>query len=137
MCKLKHLPKTSKEYSLLSMVTRSREGEAEHDSQIVLDAIWNSSKIGLCPCDPQTGRILKVNNTLCSFFWQSAEDLLSRSLPELFHPDDRAAYQDLSDPHRSNELDNGRMLQQFLRSDGGTVSGDLVVNCTRKEPFLI
>lgn len=137
MCKLKHLPKTSKEYSLLSMFTRSCEGEAERDSQIVLDAIWNSSKIGLCLCDPQTGRILKVNNTLRSFFWQSAEDLLSRSLPELFHPDDRAAYQDLSDPLRSNELDNGRILQQFLRSDGGTISRDLVVNCTRKEPFLI
>lgn len=104
---------------------------AERQSKARLQAILGSAGVGMCLCDPQSGRFLTVNNSLCAFFCRSEDELLRCTWQELTHPDDLEADQLLAAQLHRGEFDQYRLRKRFRRPDGSTVWGDLVVSCNR------
>ena len=49
--------------------------------------------IGHGQADPESGRLLLVNQRLCAITGYPAEELLRLTVPQITHPDDRAADQ--------------------------------------------
>ena len=101
--------------------------------QIRLQAIQDSAGVGMCLCDPLSGRFLTANSALCSFFGRTQDDLLQCTWQELTHPDDLETDQKLASQLVRGEMDHYRLRKRFLRPDGTSVWGDLFVSCTRND----
>ncbi|MEB3165866.1 MAG: PAS domain-containing protein [Cyanobacteriota bacterium] len=67
--------------------------EQERQLQQRLQTVLRSAGVGMCLCDPLSGRFLSVNDALCAFFGRSEADLLNDTWQELTHPEDLAADQ--------------------------------------------
>ncbi len=77
------------------------------------------------------GRILAVNPAARELFGHSADGLVEVSLHRLVHPDDIGADVEGRERIARGETDSYRVLQRFVRPDGGTFLGDLTVNTLR------
>lgn len=96
-----------------------------------LEAVQSSAGVGMCLCDPVTGRFLTVNAALCAFFGRSEAELLQCTWQDLTHPEDLEADQKLAVRLHHGEFDSYRLRKRFLLRDGSSKWGDLVVACTR------
>ena len=96
-----------------------------------LEIVSASAGVGMGLCDPLTGRFLSVNGALCAFFERSAADLLACTWEQLTHPDDRNSDQPLAQQLQGGAINRYQLRKRFLRADGSTIWGDLVVACTR------
>ena len=105
--------------------------EKEHRLQHRLEAVYRNGGIGMCLCDPLTGRFLSVNSALCEFFERGEADLLQCTWQQLTHPDDLDTDQKLAARLHRGDLNRYRLRKRFLRADGTTIWGDLVVSCSR------
>lgn len=105
--------------------------EQERHLQERQQAIQDSAAVGMCLCDPATGRFLSVNTALCTFFDRSAAELMQCNWQELTQPDDLEADQKLTEKLRRGEFNSYRLRKRFLGRDGSTKWGDLAVACTR------
>lgn len=105
--------------------------ELERQLQARLRTIVQSAGVVMCLCDVQTGRFLTVNDALCRFFGRSEADTLACTLQEFTHPEDLAADRELAARLQQGELNSYRLRKRFLRSDGQSIWGDLVVSCTQ------
>ncbi|MEB3362310.1 MAG: diguanylate cyclase [Synechococcaceae cyanobacterium] len=104
--------------------------EEERQLQQRLQTVLRSAGVGMCICDP-SGRFLSVNAALCAFFARPEADLLACTWQQLTHPEDLAADQRQAERLLRGELDNYRMRKRFLRPDGSSIWGDLVMACSR------
>ena len=96
-----------------------------------LETVQRSAGVGMCLCDPLSGRFLSVNAALCDFFGRREQDLLHCTWQQLTHPEDLEADRKLAAQLQRGEIDTYRLRKRFLRPDGRTIWGDLVVSCSR------
>ena len=52
-------------------------------------ALFEWAPIGMCETDPYTGRFLRVNNKMCNIAGYSKDELLSMTIFQLSHPEER------------------------------------------------
>jgi diguanylate cyclase (GGDEF)-like protein/PAS domain S-box-containing protein len=105
--------------------------EQERQLQVRLQTLMQNAGVGMCLCDSDTGHFLSVNSALCRFFGRSESELLACTWQTLTHPEDLLADQRLANQLQHGELDSYRLRKRFLRPDGSSVWGDLVVACSR------
>ncbi len=105
--------------------------EEERRLQQRLETVQQSAGVGMCLCDPLSGRFLTVNAALCAFFGRSDAELLRCTWQDLTHPEDLEADQKLAVRLHHGEFDSYRLRKRFLLRDGSSKWGDLVVACTR------
>lgn len=89
-----------------------------------------NSGIALLLCDP-SGRFLEVNEALCGLLQRPAAGLRNASWPEITHPADLAADQELLEQLQRNQRQSYCLRKRFLRPNGDTIWGDLHVACVR------
>jgi PAS domain S-box-containing protein len=77
------------------------------------------------------GRFVRVNRSLCEIFGYSEKELLSKSVKDISHPDDR----DVTDAERarvrSGEIESARFEKRYIRADGRVVWVDLAIALVR------
>ncbi|MCD6041752.1 MAG: multi-sensor signal transduction histidine kinase, partial [Burkholderiales bacterium] len=77
------------------------------------------------------GRFVLVNRRLCEMLGYSEDELLSKSVKSISHPEDR----DVTDAERarirSGEIESARFEKRYLRKDGAEVWVDLAVALVR------
>ena len=97
------------EEHLRQQQTQSRKEELEHAftrkaaelraSDERWRATFDRAAMGICLCDPVTGRFLEVNAALCEQLGYSLDELRMRTFYDITHPDDlvenRSRFQDL------------------------------------------
>ena len=93
--------------------------------------LQDSAAVGMCLCDPVTGRVISVNLALCVFLDRSAAELMQCNWLELSHPDDLEADQRLAEKLHRGEFNSYRLRKRFPGPDGSTKWGDLVLACIR------
>lgn len=96
-----------------------------------LQMVSRTAGVGMCLCDPLSGRFLSANDALCQFFARPEAELLACTWQQLTHPEDLVADQRLAEKLQRGDFDQYRLRKRFRRPDGSTVWGDLVVSCTR------
>jgi PAS domain S-box-containing protein len=94
--------------------------EALQKSEADFRAIFELAGTGIAQADPQTGRLLRVNQKLCDITGFSGEELLAMTIQELTRPEDReqdfAVYQRMLLGDEEYEVE-----RRYLREDGGVV----------------
>ena len=94
-------------------------------------AFFELSGAGMAQADLRTGRLLRVNDTLCTLLGYAADELLGMAITELTHPDDRAA-----DLARFTALVRGEtptyaIEKRYVRKDGRIVWALATVSVVR------
>jgi PAS domain S-box-containing protein len=81
--------------------------------------------------------VLRANEALCCILGYPLDELVTKSLQDITHPDDLTA--DLSEVERmlDGTIDSYGMDKRYLRKDGAIVWTRLTVSCVRKSDGLI
>jgi PAS domain S-box-containing protein len=94
-------------------------------------AIFENAGVGIAHLGPDL-TWLKVNEAFCRIVGYPAEELLTKSMREITHPDDLAADYENAALMRAGLLDSAEMDKRYTRKDGTIVSTRLTVSCVRK-----
>ncbi len=81
--------------------------------------------------DPDTGRIVQVNDAFCRLIGYTEEELRQLTFLELHHPDDRKQTQVAYDAMKRGECSNYHQEKRYLRKDGSMIWVDVVTNLIR------
>ena len=87
-------------------------------SEDVYRSLFDNAGTANCETDPVTGHILKVNDRMCEMFGYSRDELLSMSLVDLTHPNDRQASIDMLDAITAGGHDTLTVDKRYMRKDG-------------------
>ena len=96
----------------------SRRDLLEHEQRFA--ATYEHVSIGISEIDP-TGRILRVNEAICSITGYSREDLQQSVLFRHSHPDDTDSDRDAFRKQVAGDLDFYSVEKRFVRKDGRTI----------------
>ncbi|HSU01675.1 MAG TPA: PAS domain S-box protein [Nocardioides sp.] len=88
------------------------------------------SPIGMALVSP-AGEFLRVNAALCDMLGYEPEELRSRTVHEVTHPDDADADRSLAMDVLEGRIDSFRVAKRYLRSDGSVMSGELTLTLVR------
>ncbi|CAB1369153.1 EAL domain-containing protein [Denitratisoma oestradiolicum] len=91
---------------------------------------FEQAAVGIAHLAPD-GRWLRVNECLCNIIGYSRDELLSKTLQDIAHPDDVEANFVLLRRILAGDLDLGSFEKQYLRKDGGTVWINLAMSPAR------
>ena len=81
-------------------------------------AMFELASVGLAQADPQTGRLLRVNQKICEITGYSVGEMLEMRISEFTHPEDRAEDSVRFQQALRAESADYRMEKRYIRKDG-------------------
>src|SRR5207302_840961 len=119
------------EIAIFDDITARKQAEAALSaSEALYRQTFELATAGIAHVD-LTGRLMKVNRSLCEILGYSEKELIGRSVKEVSHPADR----DLTDAQRARlhegGLDSVRFEKRYLKNGGSIVWVDLAVALAR------
>jgi PAS domain S-box-containing protein len=110
---------------------RKRTEQELRESEARFRAFFETAAVGAAHADPTTGRFLQVNEKLCRFLGYDREEMISMTISDVTHPDDRA--RDLEGLSRllRGEIREYTVEKRYVSKDGQTVWGQLAVSLVR------
>jgi PAS domain S-box-containing protein len=101
------------------------------ESEARFRATFENAAVGIAHLAPDL-RWLRANKALCRILGYPVDELVTKSLQDITHPDDLAA--DLAQVERllDGEIASYDMDKRYLRKDGSIVWGRLTVGCVRE-----
>jgi len=101
-----------------------RESEKRYADTIELAAI------GISHVD-DAGRYVHVNRALCNLLGYTREELLSVTVKQISHPEDRDVADTMRARLRAGEIDSFQLEKRYLHKDGSTVWVQLTISVQR------
>jgi PAS domain S-box-containing protein len=120
--------------ALLFSELRTEQVEARRaltDSEARFRATFENAAAGVALVG-SGGSILRVNNSLVRMLGYSAEELKTRTIQDITHPDDLEANLSVLNKLLIGETDSYCIEKRYVRKDGDIVWGSLTVGCVRK-----
>lgn len=105
---------------LFDITDRQRRDIALREAEDRFKAAFASAPIGMGLHD-RDGRWLQVNPALCALLGYCENELLSMSILEMTHPDDRALHVELEQELIAGTRPSYRVAKRYLHADGRTV----------------
>src|SRR5262249_32262187 len=93
-------------------------------------ATFENAAVGIAHLAPDL-RWIRANEALCRILGYTVDELVSRSLQDITHPDDLAADLAQIEQMRDGKIDRYDMDKRYLRKDGAMVWARLTVGCVR------
>lgn len=106
-------------------------GEALQESEERFRAAFNQAAVGMSQTDSFTGRLVRVNQRLCSILGYSEQELLQMYVGDFSHPDDQGKDQALVARMLSGAIHEFELEKRYRRKDGSEVWVDLAVAAMR------
>lgn len=110
--------------SLLRLRARQTENqqlvERLRRSEEQFRGLFEQAAVGICVVGPD-GRLLRVNDKLCSITGRTAEELLKYELRDLSHPEERAEHESQVGKLLLGGVSEVSLDQRLLRPDGDTI----------------
>ena len=112
-------------------ITQLREAEeARQASEARLAATYEAASVGIAEAN-ESGRLLRVNNSLCRITGRTREQLLALSFLDYTHSDDRAEDAQLYERQVRGEIDSYSLRKRVLRPDGSVRHLDIFSSSVR------
>lgn len=108
-------------------VQRRQADVARQESEERFRSTFNQAAVGIGHVSPQ-GEWLIVNQKLCAILGYAESELLTRTLPDVVHASDRAAYDANASRLLSGESETYSLETRMLRKDGTETWGELTVS---------
>jgi PAS domain S-box-containing protein len=81
-------------------------------------AMFELASVGKAQVDPHTGRYIRVNPKLCEMTGYSPEELMTKTIGEITHPEDQERDTDALKQLMSGELQEYSSEKRYIRKDG-------------------
>lgn len=104
--------------SFNDITDRKQAVAAMQQSEEQFRAMFEMASIGMAQADPHNGRFLRVNQKMCAITGYSAEELLSKRVRDITHPDDRAADGRLFQRVIKGAQSDYQVEKRYIRKDG-------------------
>jgi PAS domain S-box-containing protein len=104
--------------------------EARKASETRLAATYEAASVGISEAD-ENGRLLRVNDSLCSITGLSREELLRSTFFDYTHPEDRVDDAELYARQVRGEIDNYTIRKRAVRPDGSVRHLDIFSSSVR------
>jgi PAS domain S-box-containing protein len=118
--------------SATTNITGLRRAEAALlESEAAFRAMFEVSSVGKVEVEPETGRFLRVNAAMCKFVGYTEAELLSRTVYDITHPDERDRDREPLRRLVAGESDVFDVEKRYIRKDGYTVWARATVNVVR------
>ncbi len=101
------------------------------DSEARFRATFENAAVGIAHFAADF-RWLRVNEALCRILGYRADELVTKSLEEINHPDDLRACLAQVERMRAREIDSFGMDKRYIRKDGSIVWARLTNGCVRR-----
>ena len=101
------------------------------DSEVRFRATFENAAAGIAHLSSDL-RWLRANEALCRILGWPIDELLTKSLRDISHPDDIAVDLAYVEQMRAGKIDSYDMDKRYLRKDGTIVWGRLTVGCVRR-----
>ncbi len=111
--------------------------QALQESEKNFRAIFETAAIGMAEADPVTGKFLRVNLKFCQMTGYSAEELLSKTIETITHPDDREKSMEGWRRMARGEVPEYTTEKRYIHKDGHEVWAHLNVVALRDENGVI
>ena len=118
---------------LIHVLDRTKELEAAAARERALtefETSFDAAPIGICLVAPD-GRLIRVNDALCSLLGRPSDELLRLDFQQITHPDDLATDLALLRDTLSGALDGFDVEKRYLRPDGSVIDARLSVSLVR------
>ncbi len=106
------------------------------DSEARFRATFENAAVGIVHFDPDF-RWLRVNQAVCRILGYRPDELVTKSLEDINHPDDLRACLVQVERMRNREIDSFAMDKRYRRKDGSIVWTRLTNGCVRKSDGAI
>ena len=116
-----------------------RAQAALRESEEWLRAVFDNAPVGIEDVSP-SGKFLRVNPQFCQITGYTADELLSRRIQDITHPDDSEANLARLQCVASGEIDTASVEKRYLRKDGQVVWAEVSYAAVRDpdgSPVLI
>ncbi len=114
---------------VISEQVGARRALAEREAQF--RSTFENAAIGIAHVVPD-GRLVRVNEAFCRILGYPADELTTKSVQDITHPDDLAASVARLEQMRGRKVDRYDAEKRYLRKDGTIVWGRRTVGCARK-----
>jgi PAS domain S-box-containing protein len=101
------------------------------ESEARFRATFENAAVGIAHLAPDL-RWLRANKALCRILGYPVDELVTKSLQDITHPDDLAADLAQIEQMRDGKIESYDMDKRYLRKGGDIVWGRLTVGCVRK-----
>jgi PAS domain S-box-containing protein len=110
---------------------RQKYEAALRESEAAFRAMFDLSSVGKIEVEPEGTRFLRANAAMCRLLGYSEEELLSRTVLDVTHPDDRHHSRELGERLVAGESDVFEVEKRYVRKDGKVVWARTTVNVIR------
>src|SRR5688572_183493 len=111
----------------IDITERKLDEERLRESQEQLRATFEQAAVGIAHVAPD-GRWLRVNERLCQFVGYTQDELVTKRLVDITHPEDLQADIDHFRRLLSGEIVSYTMEQRYLHKNGATIWIELTVS---------
>lgn len=101
------------------------------DNEALYRLTFDHAAVGLSHTAPD-GRIVRINNKMCSILGFERQELLGKTFPQLAHPDDRASAASMVALVLEGELENYNCERRYMHKDGRVIWTNVTVSCLRQ-----
>jgi PAS domain S-box-containing protein len=103
------------------------------ESEATFRAMFDVSSVGKVEVEPESGRFVRANAAMCKFVGYSQAELLSRTVFDITHPDERDRDRKLLQRMVAGESDALDIEKRYVRKDGDLVWARVTANVIRDE----
>ncbi len=115
--------------------TLIREADLERalrESEERFRRTFEQAAVGMAHASPQ-GTLVRVNQKLCDILGFTREELLTKRLRDLTHPDDLPATIEHVEKLRTGELNSFSLLKRYIRKDGAIAWANTTLSMVRND----
>jgi PAS domain S-box-containing protein len=106
-----------------------------------MQAVFDLAAVGTGMVDARTSRFLRVNEQLCQMTGFTREELLSKAVPDITHPDDRERDREIIRELLTGARERWSVEKRYVRSDGEViwvlVNGTMIHGVRGQGPHVI
>ncbi len=108
----------------ISVLLASKQQRLEQDlrtNEAELRAIFDLAAVGTGTVDPISGRFIRVNEQLCAMTGFTREELLTKTVAEITHPDDRERDRESTTALRAGLIERWSTEKRYVRKGGEAI----------------
>jgi len=113
------------------LITEQVTAKRSLESEARFRATFENAAVGIAHVSSDF-RWLRANKALCRILGWPIDELLTKSLRDISHPDDLEVDLAYVEQIRAGKIDSYDMDKRYLRKDGAIVWGRLTVGCVRR-----
>ncbi len=119
-------------HEIMEVITEQVEAKrALANSEARFRLTFENAPVGIAQTAPE-GRFLRVNKALCRICGYPCDELVTKSLRDITHPDDLVASDILFEQLRKGKINRYEADRRYLRKDGAIGWVRVTVSCVRK-----